>query len=361
MRILFITSSVGHGGAERQLSFWREGLQNRGHQVRVVALCDQHQTLPGLESSLFLPRRTLGNGSTWWQLVQLCRSWRPQVAAGVLYHGNLFSRLSAGLLGIPTLNLERSCDRALSRRRRWLWRLTLPWMSALAANSRRSCGRTGAYYLPNAVDPSIATTAVTACPETSEPCVIMVANWKEAKDLELALQVAEHLNHKSPDLRVLLVGRNGLEGRATDYQQLIHARLEASPARCQILALGERMDVHSLIAGSQVLFLTSHYEGCPNAVLEAMALGTPVVSSDVSDLSQLLPASYQVLRNRCPENFASAILRAALERESLALAQRQVVAREFSPARALDTLEALLFQVAGRARRNRSICSARSQ
>jgi glycosyltransferase involved in cell wall biosynthesis len=55
--------------------------------------------------------------------------------------------------------------------------------------------------------------------------------------------------------------------------------------RDSLICLGTRDDVYDLMAASDVLLLTSRSEGLPNAVLEAMHLGVPVVCSDVGDIS----------------------------------------------------------------------------
>ena len=52
--------------------------------------------------------------------------------------------------------------------------------------------------------------------------------------------------------------------------------------------VGWRPDAASILAASQILLLTSRYEGMPNVVLEAMALGKPVMASRVQGVVELL-------------------------------------------------------------------------
>ncbi len=61
---------------------------------------------------------------------------------------------------------------------------------------------------------------------------------------------------------------------------------ELPPERCHFL--GPRDDVPALLRELDALLLTSNSEGCPNVVLEALGVGTPVVSADVGDVSAML-------------------------------------------------------------------------
>jgi L-malate glycosyltransferase len=56
----------------------------------------------------------------------------------------------------------------------------------------------------------------------------------------------------------------------------------------QVFMLGRRSDVHDILDAADLVVLPSYSEGMPNAVLEAMAHGIPVVASDVGGLRSLL-------------------------------------------------------------------------
>jgi glycosyltransferase involved in cell wall biosynthesis len=52
--------------------------------------------------------------------------------------------------------------------------------------------------------------------------------------------------------------------------------------------LGQRNDVPALLTGATLLAHTAENEGCPNAVMEAMASGRAVVSTDAGDVPALV-------------------------------------------------------------------------
>src|SRR5690606_20941149 len=51
----------------------------------------------------------------------------------------------------------------------------------------------------------------------------------------------------------------------------------------QVTFLGRRSNPYKYLANADVLALSSHYEGTPNVIVEAIALGVPVVSSHCTD------------------------------------------------------------------------------
>ncbi|MHC5717067.1 MAG: glycosyltransferase, partial [Nostoc sp.] len=54
----------------------------------------------------------------------------------------------------------------------------------------------------------------------------------------------------------------------------------------QVSFLGDRTDVPDLLAQSQIFILSTHYEGLPISILEAMRAGLPVVATSVNGIPE---------------------------------------------------------------------------
>jgi glycosyltransferase involved in cell wall biosynthesis len=102
--------------------------------------------------------------------------------------------------------------------------------------------------------------------------------------------------------------------------------------------LGNRDDVSRLYPACDVTVLPSRFEGTPNVLLESMACGVPVVATDVSDNSYVVPegrAGYLVQLDD-DEEMAERIARVLADntaRRAMGARARAWVEQEFSTAR----------------------------
>jgi glycosyltransferase involved in cell wall biosynthesis len=108
-----------------------------------------------------------------------------------------------------------------------------------------------------------------------------VANLRAQKAypdlLKAALEVVERL----PEVRFLAVGQGPLEGEI----HALHARLGLGD---RLLLLGHRPDAVRVMAACDVFVLASLYEGLGVAVMEALALGLPVVATAVGGVPEVV-------------------------------------------------------------------------
>jgi len=162
---------------------------------------------------------------------------------------------------------------------------------------------------------------------------ISIARAHPQKDHATLLAAFERALVAEPRLVLLLVGRE------TERLPL------PSGAAHAVRALGERSDIPDLLRAADLVVSSSIYEGLPNALLEAMASGLPVITTDVGDCRRIVGACGLVVAARDPSALTGALLQfAALpdeERRALGAAARERVQRHHSHAAALREYQAL--------------------
>ena len=360
MRILQVISGLTTGGAERQLIILSRELLRRGHRVLIYTLNNLIPRLPELQGSgveiVVDQKRLRLDPLVLARLRRTARNWGAEIVHGWLHDGNIYTRVALRGLGIPVINSERSDDYRLSYGQRLGYALTRGWETALVANSHaglafaRRLHRVPAdrgHVVWNGVDLARIEMEAAAAPalcgalwpgqDVSIAC--LVGSITPAKDHLLALDTAAVLHQRDPRWRFLLVGDPWREPGA--YPRAVQARFRELRLENVCRFTNERTDAIAHIAASDVLFSTSRLEGFPNVVLEAMACGTPVVSTEYSDIRRILPLRWQVVPQRSAELLADAIHRAARERSSVASAQRAWVEQHATAEQSASAMEAV--------------------
>jgi L-malate glycosyltransferase len=110
-----------------------------------------------------------------------------------------------------------------------------------------------------------------------ELLITTVANLRHQKGYPVLLRAARRVLDAEPHVRFAVVGQGPLEG---DLHSL-HSELGLGE---RFRFLGYREDAARVVAGSDLFVLTSHYEGLPLALMESLALGVPVVATDVAGI-----------------------------------------------------------------------------
>lgn len=110
--------------------------------------------------------------------------------------------------------------------------------------------------------------------------VASVGRAERQKRFDLFLAGLRPVLRREPRVRAVIVGDGSL---LADLQS--QAAALGFGDRC--LFLGHRTDVADLHNAFDVFVQSSEYEGTPNAVLEAMAMGTPLVATDVGGTREL--------------------------------------------------------------------------
>ena len=166
--------------------------------------------------------------------------------------------------------------------------------------------------------------------------LLFMGRLAPAKNLETLLRVVSEVRALKRDLRVAIVGdgylRDSLEQMA--IQLGITDNLEFPGA-------SDKPEYYYNC--SKILMLTSHYEGMPNVMLEAMACGVPCVVPDVGDITDAAIDGVNAIVIREPYDipgFTSAIIKLLDDKEfynRLSQNTRKVVMDRYSLKNATDT------------------------
>jgi glycosyltransferase involved in cell wall biosynthesis len=268
-------------------------------------------------------------------------AWLPDIVHGFLYDGDLYSRLAGWGLRLPVLNSERNDNYAVSPAQRIGYRLTSMLCDGVVANSHAGAefarrlhrlGEDRVDVVWNGIDLEEVDSRVTRSERSADPIswgsqvkrLCMVGAIKPQKDHPLALRVMRRLVDADPSWRLICIGDEPLKA-VRGYKAQVLAERDRLQLEPFVRFVGHRRDVPEIMASSDVLLVTSVHEGFPNVVLEAMACGTAVVSTDYSDVRRILPVAGQVVGSRAEHEIAEAVVRCHSRRAELAKAQRRWV------------------------------------
>lgn len=294
MRIIAIIGSMEGGGAERVMASLTEQFAARGHDVLLLTALPpttdfyeidervHRAVLPGwrpprsvLEKAALLPRRALG-------IRRAVGDADPDVV--LVFTGFFNCVVLASLLGTPhRVFVSERVDPRMHHAGRWIERArpmlyqraaglivqtenVVAWASEILSPDR-------VHVLPNplAIDPPALDSSGHA--EVHDPFrIIAVGRLVHQKGFDLLLEAVAHV---SADIRWTLeiLGEGPL--RAALERQIDHLGL-----RDRVTMPGNCADLASAYERADAFVLPSRYEGFPNALLEAMAHGLPVITAD---------------------------------------------------------------------------------
>lgn len=319
LRVLFVVDSLWVGGTERSLAEMLPHLEAAGIEAKVACLRSRHNE--GVEELVLdqgIDVRVLTSEGFFGKardLRRLLLQERPHIVHSALFQSNLATRLAAPGTGAVVLNSLVNTPYDPVRRkdpRLRAWRLRVVQIldaltgrllvdhfhavshatEAAALRSLRLSPRRVTVVQrgrdpdrlgePSAERRHRARQAL-ALAEDAE-VVVNTGRHEFQKGQEVLLEAVAQLRSRRPRTVLLIAGRHG--GTTAQLERLI-ARLGLDEA---VQLLGHREDVPEILAAADLFAFPSLCEGFPGAVLEAMALGLPVVASDIPPIREIVDA-----------------------------------------------------------------------
>ena len=301
MRIDLVITELDTGGAEKccaELAFF---LLKRGYQVRVIAFGPRpsrsKDRLVRLLETNKVEIHFLG-GKSWWMLPRvasklrrLLKSNQPDVVQSFLWHANVLSAWIVPSLGIPLFGGVRISERRTSRHPFDRWSTSRSTKTICVSQGVADwCVQTEKMdagklmVIPNGIAIESAKQSISPNSHsipTDAKILLFVGRLELQKGIDVLVQHAKPLLRQLPDHHLVLIGDGSMRPN-------LEALARQKELRGRVHCLGQRDDVRSWMARSELLILPARYEGMPNVILEAMAEGLAVVTTRVEGIVELL-------------------------------------------------------------------------
>jgi len=345
MRIVLVSPSLGVGGAERIVVELARALAASGDAVAVAAPPGRlERGLPAGVARLALSdrgRSPLASGADALRLAGFIRRFgadvvhahNPRLGAASAVAGRLSGRRPRVVSSYH--GVARGDQRMAARLLGWSDLVICVSVDARDALAAAGVPPERLRVIPNGVDAAAAIPPERRAALDAElglqgrPVVAIVGRLVPQKAHHRFLDAAVRVVAAVPDVRILVVGDG-----------VLRAELESRAASLGLLGAltftGVRDDARDVIDRADLLVFSSDWEGLSVAALEALAAGTPVVSTDVEGMRELLGSGAGVTVGLdAPDEMAARIVELLGDprrRAAMGDAGRALVAERYSDA-----------------------------
>lgn len=314
MRILHVITSIRTGGAEKLMVDLLPRLRNLGHQVE-LCLFDGTRTpfyeeleRMGIKIHTFQIGGSVYNPLNIIRLIPLMKQFdivhthntAPQLFVAIAH---LFASRCKIYTTEHSTNNRRRSIKLFSWIDRWMYRQYnhIICISEIAEKSLRNylnSESTRICTINNGVDVS---KYMNAKPNEDIKTqfaglntAIMVAGFRWEKDQRTVIKAYSHLSEK---YHLLFAGTGVLENECKELTKQLD--LED-----RIHFLGLRTDIPNLLKASDVVIMSSHFEGLSLSSVEGMACGNPFIASNVNGLREVVEGAGILFPHEDEKNLA---------------------------------------------------------
>lgn len=305
IRVMLFTDSFLRGGTEGQFVRLVRSLDRTRYDILVGCLHRHGPLLKEVEPLgvpiVEFPINSLYNyrsAKLFLRLVRLLHREQIQILHAFGFYSSIFTVPAGRIAGVPVVLASRR--ELLNLRGPWQQRAirvacklaTGVIVNSHAASNDVICGglvnRNRVELLPNCIDlqefkPMRHSDEIRQKLGISAASIVVGAlgNLRPEKDLGTFLLAARGVRNMDPTVQFLVIG----DGAGRDSLKRLADDLDLSDS---VHFLSDRSDVPDLIAVLDILVMSSSTESFPNAILEAMAVGVPVIGTHVGGIPELV-------------------------------------------------------------------------
>lgn len=287
-RIALFISSLQQGGSERVMVNLAEYFHEKKYDVILVTqyrLENEYSISPEIRRVCSEPDESMLQGGRirnfcvrFGALREIWNAYKPDVVLSFLGKNNLMavataaflpSKVAVSVRGEPTMEYEGKLMQMIAK---FVFRFAdgvVLQTEGARAFFPKSVQRKSA-VLSNPLNPQFLNRKISA---EREDLIVAAGRLDENKNHAMLIHAFAKIAEEYPTVKLVIYGEGGLRASLT-------ALVEEKGLSDRISLPGSVSDVADCICKARIFTLTSNTEGMPNSIMEAMALGIPVIATD---------------------------------------------------------------------------------
>lgn len=287
MKCLFVSAGMLYGGAERVTSILVNEWARNGCETKILVTRTEGiskyplaQNVEVVSCYADIKKARVGQLATIRILRETCKQWRPDVV--ISFYNDLCALASIAILGlhIPLIYSERNDPNRTNQRL-----IDQVYRKIVENRADKIVFQTKgaqACYPPKVQKKGIVilnpldTSAFPTHDFSNEKKeIVSVGRLEPQKNQKLLIESFSMLAEELSDYNLVIYGEGSL-------RKELEAFVESKGLTNRVFLPGAKSGIQNYIKDASLFVLSSDYEGIPNALIEAMAIGLPCVSTDCS-------------------------------------------------------------------------------
>ena len=314
MKILYVITGLGLGGAERVVADLADRMTLLGHNVKIAYLTGEIQIKPTSSGVEIIPLNLSSIKdflSASKKYRKLLKSFCPDVVHAHMVHANIFTRLNRALCPVPKIICTAHSSNEGGKTRMAAYRLTNHLADVntnVSRNATEALINKGAFSKHNVI--TVYNGIDLRKFEKNHDSVnldknvlnlISVGSFSDAKDYPNLINAFAILKSRSnSNIKLTIVGDGELRPQ-------IESLIKELNLDKDITLLGRRSDIPELLNASDIFLLASKFEGFGLVVAEAMACNCYVVATDSGGVAEVMGNTGRLVPIKDSEALAEAI------------------------------------------------------
>ena len=287
MKILFVSGNLCDGGAQRVISVVSSELAEKGHDVNLLLYSRNEKEYPLSEKVKVL---SLANNFADYQKIsglkriklirKVLKEVKPEVAVGFL-EGGYGLYLSSFGLKMKKVSSARINPKYIIEKKGLKAFINKIWFKkshaiVLQTESQREFAPKSWQKKSVVIANPVSEIALSNEKQShNDNCknIIMVGRLDDQKNYSMAIEAIRILRDEYPDIHLDVFGKGW-------YEETIKKEIEEKDLEDYITLKGWTQNAAQELKEHDLYLMTSDFEGMPNALMEAMVVGLPVISTD---------------------------------------------------------------------------------